>query len=137
MATFAELIKKRENLEFKARCLKIKINELKKTYLPSKGNFEGVRVKNNSSQQEIIILKVEVLEDKLKAIEDELAVIDEQIEEKLDFIANPRDRWIVFRKINGHTWKEISDSECYSVSYVQKVYKDAVSEIEKKEREVF
>ena len=134
MATFADLIKKRENLDFKARCLKIKINELRKTYLPSKGNFEGVRVKNNSSQQEIIVLKVEVLEDKLEAIEDELAVIDNQIEEKLELITNPRDRWIVFRKINGHSWKEISCSEAYSISYIQKVYKEAVDEIEKKER---
>ena len=132
--TFAELIKKRENLEFKARCLKIKINELKKTYLPSKGNFEGVRVKNNSSQQEIIVLRVEVLEDKLETIEDEILVIDNQIEEKLDFITNPRDKWIVFRKINGHTWKEISNSEFYSESHIKKVYKDAVDEIEKKER---
>ena len=131
--TFAELIKKKENITFKVKCLKIKINELKKTYLPSKGNFDGVRVKNNSSQQEIIVLKVEVLEDKVKLLEEELAIIDDELEEKLDLISNPRDRWIVYCKINGYTWKEISNLESYSISYMQKVYKDALEEIEKKE----
>ncbi len=131
--TFLELIKKKENLNFKIRSLKIKLLELEKTYLPSKGAFEGSRVKNNSSQQEIILLKMEVCEDKIKAVEKELEIIENQIEEKLDLINNPKDRWIVFRKINGHSWKEISESEFYSISYLQRMYKDAVAEILEKE----
>lgn len=134
--TFKELLKNRENIEFKIRSYTAKINELKKTYLPGKGNFEGGRTHNNTSPQEVIVLRISIYEEKIEMLEKELIEIEEELEKKLELIDDIRDRWIATLKINGMSWKEISLQVFLSISHIQHIYKNIELQIAEREQGV-
>lgn len=127
--TFEELLKVKENIRFKIKSNTLKIKELKNTYFPNKGNLEGIGQKNNTSPQEIIILRIDALEQRVQRLEQEEIEVDEQLEKKLELIDNPRDRWIVYQKINGIAYAEIKKTEGYSYSHIRKIYEDALRTI--------
>ena len=132
--TFTQLMMNRENVQFKLKSCLFKINNLMQTYFPSKGENLGSHSKNNSSPQEIILLRIDALEQKVKQFEQELIEIDEALERKLELISNLKYRWVVHQKINGISWQKIADNEDWTVVYVHKIYKDALEEIKEKEK---
>lgn len=130
--TFDELIKQRENIKYQIRVNELKIAELKRTYFKQGGESVGGGTKNNTSPQEIIIVRIDELERAIFDLENDLHKIDEQIENKLLLIDNPEYRMIVFQKIQGQSWKQINS--CFSPGYTKKIYADSLKYIKEVER---
>ena len=109
-----ELIKKREGLGYQIKSLSLKLQEIRESYFPARGeNIGSGGSSNNSSPQEKIILRMDSVLEKIKAIQDEIDEIDKQIELKLLMITDAKNRWIVLQRIRGIAWKEI---DCYGLS---------------------
>ena len=131
--TFENLLKKKEEIRFQIKRIIAKVEELRGTYFPGKSESE-ITVHSNTSPQEIIILRIDALNQKIAKLIKEEVEIDKRIERKLDLIENPRDRWVVYQKINHLSLAKIGDEEGYSYTHIKRIYKKALDLIHEREQ---
>lgn len=122
-----EKIKELEDVKYKIKRILFKIKELKMNYFPSKKSEMVIHSSGNTSQQEIIVTKIDSLERELQELQLRELALNEEIEQILDNIKDEKARWIVLQKVKGKAWCELETE--YSVGYAMHVYKKTLKEL--------